>query len=403
MVIVIAAGLLAAATLAQGSLRTVYGNTDPSVPLHNAAAPGMTMSARGLGTGGPGCYNESSDQLASLNSSLSWLRLGGRRFDGAISYACDRGIGLAIKKSGVPRHEVFVTSKIGPGGVPFPLGFNETMAQAKRILSDISSDYVDLLLVHEPFSYWPNPEAAQRAPSTDPACNLSSPSTYSERGCRLSTWRALVALWKAGVARSIGVSNWNSTHILELEAVGLPLPAVNQVEFSPLHQGNGGGGCNCGHSASRSTPLCGESPAENAETCAALLIFMREKHIVFNSYSPFGGGGDETGKLLSDPRLQRIGSAHNASVAQVILNWQWSKGIVVNPQATRQEYQTEDLHFEGFELSASEMHVLDTFDRAVPIKLDDDDSALAGCNIYQRELVLGSRTTRAVHNKNGVL
>ena len=194
----------------------------PCVPLHNAAAPGMTMSASGLGTGGPGCYNESSDQLASLNSSLSWLQLGGRRFDGAISYACDRGIGLAIKRSGVSRSDVFVTSKVGPGGVPFPLGFNETMAQAKRILSDISSEYVDLLLVHEPFSYWQFPEAARRAPSADPACDLGSPSTYSERGCRLSTWRALVALWRAGAARSIGVSNWNSTHILELEAAGLP-------------------------------------------------------------------------------------------------------------------------------------------------------------------------------------
>ena len=112
----------------------------PCVPLHNAAAPGMTMSASGLGTGGPGCYNESSDQLASLNSSLSWLQLGGRRFDGAISYACDRGIGLAIKRSGVSRSDVFVTSKVGPGGVPFALGFNETTAQATRILGDISSE-----------------------------------------------------------------------------------------------------------------------------------------------------------------------------------------------------------------------------------------------------------------------
>jgi hypothetical protein len=156
----------------------------PSLPLYNAAAPGMTMSASGLGTGGPGCYNESSDQMASFNASvrirphrrmfarvrarwppqrslmawvgacmqLSWLHLGGRRFDGAISYACDRGIGAAIAQSGVPRGEVFITSKVGPGGVPFPLGFNETLSQAQRILRDLRSDYVDLLLIHEPFS-----------------------------------------------------------------------------------------------------------------------------------------------------------------------------------------------------------------------------------------------------------
>ena len=112
-------------TALQASFVAVGAREQPheGLPLHNAAAPGMTMSVSGLGTGGPGCYNESSDQLASLNSSLSWLHLGGRRFDGAISYACDRGVGAAIAQSGVPRHEVFVASKVGPGGVPFALGY----------------------------------------------------------------------------------------------------------------------------------------------------------------------------------------------------------------------------------------------------------------------------------------
>jgi diketogulonate reductase-like aldo/keto reductase len=334
----------------------------PGLTLHNAAAPGMVMSAGGLGTGGPGCYNESSDQLASYNSSLSWLRLGGRRFDGAISYACDRGIGAAIAQSGVPRREVFVTSKIGPGGVPFPLGYNETKSQAKRILADLDSSYVDLLLIHEPFSYWPDPQAAQRAPSSDPACDLRSPATYSERGCRLSTWRALVELWHSGAALAIGVSNFNSTHIEEIEQIGLALPAVNQVEFSPLHQGNEAGGCNCGASASRSTAHCGDSATERAETCAKLHAFMKRKQIVFNSYSPFGGGGSETAKLLSDPRLRTIGDKHNVSVAQVILNWQWSKGIVVNPQANNVAYQSEDLHFADFMLDAAEVALLDRYE-----------------------------------------
>ena len=319
------------------------------------------MSAAGLGTGGPGCYNETSDQLASFNSSLSWLLLGGRRFDGAISYACDRGIGAAIAQSGVPRSEVFVTSKIGPGGVPFALGFNETKIQAKQILADLGSSYVDLLLIHEPFSYWPDPQAAQRAPSTDPACDLRAPGTYSERGCRLSTWRALVELWHSGSVLAIGVSNFNSTHIEEIESAGLPLPAVNQVEFSPLHQGTNGRGCNCGPSASRSTTHCGDSATERAEDCAALRAFMDRKQIVFNSYSPFGGGGSETGRLLSDPRLRAIGKNHNVSVAQVILNWQWGKGIVVNPQASNVEYQMENLHFADFALSAAEVATLDGY------------------------------------------
>ena len=334
---------------------------EPSIALHNAAAPGMTMGASGLGTGGAGCYNESSDQLASFNASLSWLRLGGRRFDGAISYACDRGIGAAVAASGVPRAEVFLTSKVGPGGVPFALGYNETLAQAARILADLRTPYVDLLLVHEPFSYWPSPDAAARAPSTDPACAVGGGGGYSESGCRLSTWRAMLLLWRSGAARAIGVSNYNSSHIREIEAAGLPLPAVNQVEFSPLHQGVGGGGCNCGHSASRSTAQCGNSPAQNAETCAALLSFLSRRRIAFNSYSPFGGGGNATAGLLADERLLAIGAAHNATPAQVILNWQWTKGILVNPEASSPQYQEENLHFLGFELSAAQTSVLDNW------------------------------------------
>ena len=323
----------------------------------------MTMGASGLGTGGAGCYNESSDQLGSFNSSISWLRLGGRRFDGAISYACDRGIGAAVAASGVPRAEVFLTSKVGPGGVAFPLGYNETLAQAARILNDFNTSYVDLLLVHEPFSYWPSPDAASKAPSTDPACAVGRGS-YSERDCRLSTWRAMVALFRSGAARAIGVSNWNSTHIIELEEAGLPLPAVNQVEFSPLHQGRGGGGCNCGRSTSRATPACGNSSAQDAETCAALISFLGRKRIAFNSYSPFGGGGNATVALLSDRRLLSISQAHNVSSAQVILNWQWSKGILVNPEASSVQYQKENLHFTGWKLSAAEVSVLDSWSPA---------------------------------------
>lgn len=271
-------------------------------------------------------------------------------------------MGAAIAHSGVSRHEVFVASKVGPGGVPFALGYNETKLQAKQILADLDSSYVDLLLVHEPFSYWPGPEAARRAPSTDPACDIRSPATYTERGCRLSTWRALVELWHSGTARAIGVSNFNSTHIEEIESAGMPLPAVNQVEFSPIHQGDDGGGCNCGPSTSRPATRCGNSATERAENCAALLAFMKRKQIVFNSYSPFGGGGSATTKLLSDPRLRAIGINHNVSVAQVILNWQWSKGIVVNPQASNIKYQSENLHFDGFMLSKEEVAIIDGID-----------------------------------------
>ena len=341
----------------------------PSAPLYNAAAPGMRMSASGLGTGGQGCYNATGDGLGSFNASLSWLQLGGRRFDGAISYGCDRGIGAAVRdprNGGVRREDVFITSKVGPGGLPYPLGYNDTLRQAAQILADLNTTYVDLLLVHEPFSYWPTPSAASRAPSSDPACAGPGSPTYEPSGkrCRLSTWRAMVALWRSGRARAIGVSNYNSTHLAEIEQAGLPLPSVNQLPFSPLH-GPAHAPCACGHSTSRATAQCGSSMVERAETCAALSRYMKSRRILYNGYSPFGGGGDATAALLNDSGVREIGAAHNVTAAQVVLNWQWTRwGVAVNPDAETAVYQRQNLHFAGFQLTDSEAAVLDAYPQA---------------------------------------
>lgn len=329
-----------------------------SVPLGNAAAPGMRMPVAGLGTDFSFCENATADGNQSFAPSLMWLRLGGRRFDGALSYGCDKGVGAAIRASGVPREEAFVVSKIGPGGLPLPLGYNETLAQAARILADVGS-YVDLLLVHEPFSYWPDPAGAAKSPSSDPACNLTS-ARYSGRSCRLSTWRAMVDLWRAGKVRAIGVSNYNSSHVAEIAAAGLPLPAVNQIQFSP-HHGPAHAPCTCGRSTSRPGATCGDSRAELHETCAALLGALRAHGVVPNGYSPFEGkaGG---GSLLAEPRLAAIAAAHNVSTAQVVLNWQWRRhGVLVNPTATRADYQRENLDFDGFDLTEAELQLLDAW------------------------------------------
>ena len=69
-------------------------------------------------------------------------------------------------------------------------------------------------------------------PTTDPSCD-SAKASYNERECRVSTWRGLVSVWKSGLARSIGVSNFNSTNMQDLKDAGLPLPASNQVEYNP--------------------------------------------------------------------------------------------------------------------------------------------------------------------------
>jgi len=183
-------------------------------------------------------------------------------------------------------------------------------------------------------------------PTTDPLCDTALAS-YNEKGCRLSTYRALISVWKAGLVRAIGVSNYNITHIEEIKQAGLPLPAVNQVQFSPHH----------GPNQSPCTPL----GVKGVETCGSLLKYCQDNGIVLNGYTPFGGGRG-AGKQLSEPKLVAMAKTYNVSTAQVILQWQWQHGIPTNPEATNPVYQKENLYFSTFTLKETDMHALDNWD-----------------------------------------
>jgi 2,5-diketo-D-gluconate reductase A len=265
-----------------------------------------------------------------------------------------------VKESKVPRSEVFIVSKTGPGatltyfqyypttltyysgGLSWPLGYNETIAQAEAIVANYSSSYVDLLLIHWPVNYGPCSYKGPKPsiPTTDPLCDTALP-TYSPKGCRLSTWRAMLTIWKQGLARAVGVSNFNSTHLQEIADANLPMPSVNQCQFSPDH-GLHAKGC---------------TPGSEAETCGELLKYCKDHGVVFNGYSPYGGKGG-AGKLLADPRLARIAQAHGTGPAQVVLSWQWRLGVLVNPEAQKQKYQIENLDFFNFTLSDAEMTLI---------------------------------------------
>lgn len=138
----------------------------------------------------------------------TWLSVGGRRIDNANSYQNQVDVGAAIKASGVPRSDIFLLSKVGPGN---PLGYNDTLVQFAGVLSDMQVDYVDALLVHWPWDSKPQGNVSSNTTSsTDPLCDHAS-RMYDERLCRLSTWKAMVEIFNSGKARSIGVSNYNVT------------------------------------------------------------------------------------------------------------------------------------------------------------------------------------------------
>jgi diketogulonate reductase-like aldo/keto reductase len=234
----------------------------PSFPLKNAAVSGLAYPAVGLGTGGygldplrkyPQCWIEAIPGCGEKATAAvtSFLKIGGRRIDSADSYANQKAIGKGIKESGVPREQVFITSKVGPSQA---LGYNDTLDQMQSIKAQLGVQYVDMLLIH-----WPIQNDASAPQSTDPSCQNGTPS-YDARTCRLNTWRAMLEIFKNGDAKGVGVANYNVTHLQEIKDAGMMMPSVNQCPFN-IH---------------RST-----SQQETIDFC-------NKEGILFNSYSSLG-------------------------------------------------------------------------------------------------------------------
>ena len=294
-------------------LPSIVMSDAPSVTLMNGAKQGTKMPVAGIGTWGYGEPGEVWNDDVAEKAIGQWLALGGRRIDGSLGYGDQVGVGKAIKSSGIPRNQIFMTSKISLEG------YNETMSQMDTVLSDLQMDYVDLLLIH-----WPGTPSS----SSDPACQ-GNPSTW--RSCRQSVWRALEQLLKDGKAMAIGVSNFEQNHLEDLLMLKSMAPSVNQVEYHPYwHEDD-------------------------------LLSYCKSHNITFNSYSTLGcpdwapSTHGWNGTILALPVIQNIAKAHQRSAGQVIQRWQWQQGIVVNPRTMNQDHMKENLNFFDFELTGDEM------------------------------------------------
>jgi len=262
--------------------------------------------------------------------------LGGRRLDCANSYGNTKSVGRAILTSGIPRSQIFITEKIGPPP-SVALGYNDTLIQVAQILRDLQTDYIDLVLIHEP--------VGSINQSSDPSCRHGSP-RYSDKDCRLSTWRALLSLFNAGVLRSIGVSNYNITHLQEIVDAGLPLPAVNQCPFNYYH----------------------------SSTQQALRDYCAAHNILFHGYSALGAPDEfvyntaGTGMAyiqLEDPNVIKIAENHQVSPAQVLIQWQYSLGMPINVRSQNLGHMTENLNSYSFKLTDDEIKTLNSGPQAV--------------------------------------
>lgn len=225
---------------------------------------------------------------------VEWaLEAGYRHIDTATAYRNERSVGVALRHSGLARDEVFITTKW------MPLQPNPARELA-RSLERLRLDYVDLYLIH-----WPMPLAGTRS------------------------WRALEGLRERGLARAIGVSNYGTDHLARLLADATRPPAVNQVQFSPLHVRH------------------------------RLLDYCAQQGIVLEAYSPL-----DHGRALAHPVIVDIARRLDRTPAQVMLRWAIQHDVIVIPKSSHRERIRANAQIFDFALSPSEMLALDALDRS---------------------------------------
>lgn len=226
------------------------------------------------------------------------LEVGYRHIDTAAIYGNEEGVGRAIAASGIPRGELFVTTKL----------WNDRQSgdQPRQALEEslhkLGLAHVDLYLVH-----WPCPANGQY----------------------LNAWTQLVALNEAGLTRSIGVSNHLVEQLERIEAVTGTLPAVNQIELHPAHQQR------------------------------EVVEWSTSRGVRIEAWGPLGQGKYD---LFGTPAIHDAAAAHDRSPAQVVLRWHLQKGNIVFPKTVSRERLVENLRVFDFELSDAEVDAISALD-----------------------------------------
>ena len=229
------------------------------------------------------------------------IAAGYRHIDTAKVYENEAGVGQGIKAAGVPREELFVTSKLWNTD----RGYEATKAAFQASLDRLGLDYLDLYLIH-----WP---ANEKQFGAD-AAKINA-----------ETWRAMEELYEAGKIRAIGLSNFMPHHVAELLKTAKIKPMVDQIEVHP-----------------------GWTHAEEIKKLQAM-------DIVVEAWGPLGGQG---ATVLVDPTMQKIAAAHGKSTAQVSLRWILQQGVVPLPKSVHVDRLKQNMELFDFELSNEEMQTI---------------------------------------------
>lgn len=218
-------------------------------------------------------------------SVLHALQNGVRLIDTANAYVNEKAVGRAMKRSGLPREELFLETKLWPA-------FYEQSDAVEKTLARLDTDYIDLLLIHQP------------------------------AGNYVTGYRLIEKAYKAGKVRAIGLSNFNQAQIAEILSICEVKPTVLQTELHPYHQ----------------------EPA--------LKAFLKENGIVAQAWYPLGHGDKA---LLEETLLTELGSKYGKSAAQMILRWHMQVGNIVIPGSKNPAHIKANFDLFDFALTDEEM------------------------------------------------
>jgi diketogulonate reductase-like aldo/keto reductase len=243
---------------------------------------------------GFGTWQDKDDQEKAVTEAL---KAGYTHIDTAHIYGTEPMVGAAIKKSGIPRSKLFITTKLW-NNAHKPEDVEPALDAS---LKDLDMDYVDLFLMHWPSAFKPGESLFPK--DKDGKCITAPEISY------VDTWKVMEKLLGTGKTKAIGISNFSKAEVEKILKEGTVVPAVHQIECHPWLQ---------------QSEFCG---------------WMQSKGIVVEHYSPFGNqneiydAGKNMGKLMEDPVLGEIGKKHGKSGAQVALAWGVTRGHIVLPKS----------------------------------------------------------------------
>lgn len=227
------------------------------------------------------------------------LKAGYRHIDTAVAYFNEAEVGKAIRDSGIPREDIWVTSKMWLQDY----AYEDAKKAIDTSLEKLGLDYIDLYLIHQPY------------------------------GKVDETWKAMIEAQKAGKIRSIGVSNMTPKIWKKWENKGIfkeKMPVVNQVEFNPYFQQK------------------------------ELRKIMAKNHVTLEAWAPLGEGNKE---LFAEPVLNEIAKKYGKDVGQVMLRFEHQEGVIVFPKSSHEARIKSNIDIFDFELTSDEMDAIRALDK----------------------------------------